>query len=194
MSRPVLETERIRLEPLTAAHTEHVVELDSDAEVLRHIFGRALSRAEVLDEHLPSRLRPDADARGIGYWAGFARDDAEAFLGWWTLAVDDEDPRAAELGYRLRRAAWGRGLATEGARRLIRHGFDTVGLDRIWAETMQVNTGSQAVMRKCGLRHVRSYVGAWPHPLPGAELGEVVYQITRSEHLGAEYDLPLDRG
>lgn len=174
--RPTLHTERIRLEPLTSDHAELLVELDSDAEVLRFIFGRALPRDEVVEQHLPRRLRPDGPPRGIGYWAGFAGD---AFLGWWALAVDDEDVETAELGYRLRRQAWGRGYATEGSRALLDHAFRTLGLPVVWATTMAVNAGSRGVMTKLGMTQVRTDVREWDDPLPGAELGEVRYEITR---------------
>ncbi|QBR94401.1 N-acetyltransferase [Nocardioides euryhalodurans] len=178
--RPTLRTERIRLEPLTSRHAELLVELDSDPEVLRHIFGRALPRDEVLTEHLPRRLRPDGPPRGIGCWAGFGTDDGR-FLGWWTLAVDDEDPTTAELGYRLRRDAWGHGLATEGSRALLDHAFGTLRLPYVWATTMAVNAGSRGVMRKLGMTHVRTEVQEWDDPLPGAELGEVRYEISRED-------------
>ncbi|HYH34032.1 MAG TPA: GNAT family N-acetyltransferase, partial [Nocardioides sp.] len=152
--------------------------LDSDPEVLRLIFGRALSRDEVVLEHLPRRLRPEGPARGIGYWAGF--EDGH-FVGWWTLAVDDEDPHTAELGYRLRRDAWGRGLATEGSAALLDHAFVTLGLPSVWAATLSVNSGSRAVMAKLGMTHVRTTVEEWPYPVAGAELGEVRYEITRED-------------
>jgi RimJ/RimL family protein N-acetyltransferase len=182
--RPTLDTDRLRLEPLTASHTDLLVELDSDPEVLRFIFGRALSREEVVGEHLPRRLRPDGPPRGIGYWAGFSLD-GNAFLGWWALAVDDEDPDAAELGYRLRRSAWGRGYATEGSRAMLEHAFGTVGLSRVWGETMAVNAGSRHVMEKLGMRLVRTYVGEWEYPLPGADQGEVVYEIAGGAYFGS---------
>ena len=51
--RPVLTTARLRLEPLTAEHAEHLVALDGDAEVMRYLTGRARSREEVLEEWLP---------------------------------------------------------------------------------------------------------------------------------------------
>ena len=181
--RPTLHTERLRLEPLTTDHTELLVELDSDAEVLRFIVGRALPREEVVEQHLPRRLRPDGPPRGIGYWAGLSRADGEPFLGWWALAVDDTDPATAELGYRLRRDAWGRGYATEGSRALLDHAFRTLGLPVVWATTMAVNAGSRGVLTKLGLTHVRTDVQQWDDPLPGAELGEVRYEITRSDWL-----------
>jgi len=176
--RPRLATERLRLEPLTRDHTELLVELDSDAEVLRFVFGRALAREEVVDEHLPRRLRPEGPPRGLGYWAGF---EEGRFVGWWCLDVDDADDRTAELGYRLRRDAWGRGLATEGSRALLDHAFGTLGLPSVWAVTMAVNAGSRGVMTKLGMTHVRTDVEEWDDPLPGAELGEARYQITGEE-------------
>ena len=187
-----LTTDRLRLEPLTEEHIELLVELDSDPEVLRFIVGRGLTREEVLRDWLSKRLRPDADARGLGYWMGY--DAGGDWAGWWCLGVDDDDPAAAELGYRLRRTAWGRGFATEGSRAMLEHGFRTVGLERIWGETMAVNARSRSVMEKLGMRLARSYVGEWEHPLPGADQGEVVYEITRAEYLGgAASDSPAGR-
>ncbi|MFB9312844.1 GNAT family N-acetyltransferase [Nocardioides plantarum] len=181
--RPTLRTARIRLDPLTLAHTELLVELDADPEVLRFVWGRPLSREEVVGTWMPRRTREDADERGIGYWVGF--DAAtDAFLGWWSLNVVDDDPDAAELGYRLRRDAWGRGLATEGARALLTHGFGTVGLERVVAETMAVNTDSRAVLEKVGLVQVGARVEQWEDPLPGAELGEVDYEVRAEDWWG----------
>jgi RimJ/RimL family protein N-acetyltransferase len=177
--RPHLTTDRLELEPLTEAHTDSLVDLDSDPEVLRFIWGRSLSREESL-RYVGRRLDPVATARGLGSWAGF---ESGEFRGWWTLQVDDAEPESAELGYRLRRDAWGRGLATEGSRALLDHAFSTVGLPAVWATTMAVNRGSRAVMTKLGMTHVRTEVVAWDDPLPGAELGEVRYEITRSAWL-----------
>jgi RimJ/RimL family protein N-acetyltransferase len=148
--RPVLTTARLRLEPLRPEHAELLVELDADPDVLEHILGRALTREESLAA-FPLRLDPEGDERGLGLWVGFVRHD---FVGWWCL-LRDADPTTAELGYRLHRAAWGRGLATEGARAMLDHGFETVGLDSVWAETRTSNLASQNVLAKCGLSVVR---------------------------------------
>jgi RimJ/RimL family protein N-acetyltransferase len=142
----VLRAERVRLDPLTEAHVEELVELDSDPEVLHHVFGRALTRREVVEDFLPRRTRPEADARALGWWVGSVDG---VFVGWWCLALDP-DPTAAELGYRLRRDAWGRGLATEGCRTLLGHAFTTVGLQRVWADARAANSASRRVLGKLG--------------------------------------------
>ena len=165
MTRPVLSTERLRLEPLVEEHAELLVELDSDPAVLEHILGRALTREESLAA-LPLRMDPDADARGLGLWVGF--QDAD-FVGWWCLLLDT-DPTTAELGYRLPRSAWGRGLATEGARAMLDHGFETLGLGSVWAETRSTNLASRNVLTKNALR-----------PVGTAPKGVLRYQVSRDE-------------
>ncbi len=59
--------------------------------------------------------------------------------------------------------------------------FGELGLARIHAQTMAVNTGSRRVMEKAGLRYLRTFHLAWPDPLPGADQGEVEYAITRAD-------------
>jgi RimJ/RimL family protein N-acetyltransferase len=85
----------------------------------------------------------------------------------------------ADLGYRLLRRYWRRGNVTEGARELIRYGFEVAGLTRIFAQTLAVNTPSRAAMAAAGLAFVRAFASADPDEAPGAELGEVEYAITR---------------
>lgn len=192
--RPHLSTTRLELRPLKADDSDLLVELDGDPDVMEFLTGRATESREVIEVWMPRRTEPAHDALGLGYWSAF---EGGVFVGWFCLTPDDgtlavaaveDEPRdsgpglvAAELGYRLRRRAWGRGLATEGAARLLEHGFRTVGLDRIWAETMAVNVRSRAVLERLGLRHVRTDIREWDDPLPGAELGEVVYELTAAE-------------
>jgi RimJ/RimL family protein N-acetyltransferase len=90
-----------------------------------------------------------------------------------------DDPTVADLGYRLARRYWRKGLASEASRVLLRHAFDTVGQNRVIAQTMAVNHGSRGVMTAIGMRYVRTYFPSWDEPLPGADLGEVEYEMTR---------------
>ncbi|WP_289231958.1 GNAT family N-acetyltransferase [Barrientosiimonas endolithica] len=180
MPLPPLRTDRLRLDPLGPEHLEQLVELDSDPEVLRYLFARPRTRAEV-EESMVRRTNPAHRERGMGYWAGFA---GEEFIGWWALLPvakpQEGDPGDGVLGYRLMRRAWRRGFASEGAREVLRYGFADLGLPRITAETMAVNAGSRAVMRSIGMTHWRSYLLDFDEPLPGADEGEVLYAISRS--------------
>jgi RimJ/RimL family protein N-acetyltransferase len=71
-------------------------------------------------------------------------------------------------------------LASEASLVLLRHAFETVRQSRVIAQTMAVNTGSRRVMDAIGMRYVRTYFPSWDDPLPGADLGEVEYEITHA--------------
>ena len=165
--------------------------MDGDPEVMRFL-GPVRSPAEIAAEVLPRLMACHPRHPGFGYWAARIRDSGE-LAGWFGLrpvtpgsgSIDDwpEAPAGeaavAALGYRLRRAAWGRGYATEGARALVRHAFSELGVSRVVATTMTVNTGSRRVLEKTGLRHVRTLHLDWPDPLPGNEHGDVEYELCR---------------
>jgi RimJ/RimL family protein N-acetyltransferase len=181
MSQATLYSHRITLVPLSDEHLEHEVELDADPEVMRYLGdGKARSREDVEEFHR-RRLAAAARVPGLGFWAGFV---AGRFVGWWILepavhAAQSPVGGQAELGYRILRRCWRQGLASEGARELIRHGFDELGLARIFAETMTVNTASRATMACLGMTYVRTFHLDCDAPIPGAEHGEVEYAITR---------------
>ncbi|MFB6888790.1 GNAT family N-acetyltransferase [Kitasatospora sp. NPDC056327] len=174
-----LTTERLVLRRFTPDDVDALVELDSDPEVTRYLTGgRATPRAVVEDTLLPLYFDHYRRYGGeLGWWAAEERAGG-AFLGWFEFRPPDGDRAEAELGYRLRRAAWGRGYATEGARALIHRGFTRLGVERVVAWTMAVNHGSRRVMEKAGLSYVRTVHEDWPEPIPGSEHGEVEYALT----------------
>jgi RimJ/RimL family protein N-acetyltransferase len=92
------------------------------------------------------------DANGFGFWAVEVRATGD-FIGFTGLdAVDDGMPfTGVEIGWRLARAAWGHGYATEAALAVLDYGFATLGLPEILAITTVTNLRSQAVMRRIGM-------------------------------------------
>ncbi len=175
----VLRTGRMLLRRFTQDDAPLLVALDSDPEVMRWLTGGVpTAPASVEDEVLPRILTGYADPRGPGFLAALDRSSGE-WLGWFELRP--VAGRGLELGYRLRRAVWGRGLATEGARALVRAAFAEFGADRVFAETMAVNRASRRVLEKAGLRHVRSFDPGYRDEIPGSEHGEVEYALTRAE-------------
>ncbi|WP_221767495.1 GNAT family N-acetyltransferase [Nocardioides sp. LS1] len=184
---PTLHTDRLTLVPVADEHLAFLVALNADPEVMAFIRGRAATPEETLVEW-DQRRGPQSDvARGLGYWVGFTGDgSAGEFVGWWSASSFAADPSVAGLGYRLRRAAWGRGLATEGARATVDQAFGVPGVERVLASTMAVNTASRAVLARVGLRHTDSWVQEWEEPVQGWEQGEVLYEISRAEWAAAQ--------
>jgi RimJ/RimL family protein N-acetyltransferase len=181
--RVFLTTERLILREFEPSDVDNLVELDSDPEVMRYLTGgRPTPRATVENELLPWLLAKYAQPGGYAQWAAIERASG-AFVGWFALTRNHPDapPDEGELGYRLGRAAWGKGYATEGARAVVRKAFEDMGTRRIWAQTMAVNTPSRRVMERTGLRFVRVFHETFDNPIEGTEHGEVEYELLREE-------------
>ncbi len=179
-----LRTERVTLRPFGPADADLLVELDSDPAVMRYLSGGEPTAPELVRERdLPSVLA------GYDRWAGrfglFAAHETAggAFLGWFCLRPERDGPLdEVELGYRLRRAAWGRGYATEVSSALLAKAFTDLDVRVVWGATMALNRPSQRVMEKAGMTVAQTL----PTPedmlaVEGAELGGYRYEITREQ-------------
>lgn len=153
-----LETERLILRRFTMDDVDNLFNLDSDPEVMRFLTGGpGTPRDEIARDYIPAYLSYYERFEGYGFWAAIEKATGE-FLGWFHFRPQPDDPPdQPELGYRLRKDAWGKGYATEGSRALIRKGFANLDVQRVVASTYQDNLGSRRVMEKSGMTLVRSY-------------------------------------
>ena len=177
-----LETERLVLRRFTESDVDNLVELDGDPGVMRFITGgRATTRDEIQNDILPAFLGYYERFTGYGFWAAIEKSTGQ-FLGWFHFRPGKgSPPDEPELGYRLRRSAWGKGYGTEGSRALIDKGFSELGVRRVVASTMAVNTASRRVMEKAGLTPTRTYRRAWPDLFGGAEQEVVEYALRKTD-------------
>lgn len=177
-----LETERMALRRFTEADVDNLVALDGDPAVMRFLNGGKPTPREVIQsETLPRFLSSYERYDGYGVWAAVEKASGD-FLGWFSLRPPDGAVTGeVELGYRLRRSAWGKGYATEGARALIRKGFTELGARRVVAQTMTVNLASRRVMEKAGLTLVRTFHQEWPDVIEGGEHGDVEYALLEAD-------------
>jgi RimJ/RimL family protein N-acetyltransferase len=193
-----LLTARLALRRLTGADLDWLTALHGDPAVMRYIDSDPVPAAVIASQTLPGILSEyDQLPAGLGCFAAVLRDRTAPGaiavparpIGWLALRPAfssglEYEQSSTELGYRLFPAAWGQGYATEGARALVRHAFTAVGVGRIVATTMTLNTGSRRVLEKAGLRLVRTFYAQWPGYLTGAEYGDVVYALNRQEWTG----------
>ncbi|WP_420629486.1 GNAT family N-acetyltransferase [Candidatus Leptofilum sp.] len=153
----LLETARLRLRRFTGEDVDHLFALDNDPEVMRYLNGGVPTLRQVVEQKiLPGFMQIDPVQPAFGFWAAEMRECGE-FVGWFSLRPLPQNPHHAALGYRLVRAAWGQGLATEGVRALICKGFAELGLVRVVATTYEHNVASRRVMEKVGMTLVRRF-------------------------------------
>jgi len=191
-----LETDRILLRRFTPADVDNLVDLDSDPEVMRYLSGGiATPRDEIENSILPAFLRYYERGDRYGFWAAIERSTGD-FIGWFHFRPDaNASPDEPELGYRLRKAAWGQGYGMEVSRALLRKGFTEFGAERAFASTYEHNLASRRVMEKVGMRLVRRF-RMTPEELAAHGADQVVwegedveYAITKAEWLRQEADI-----
>ena len=177
-----LRTERLVLRGWRDEDLEALVELDSDPEVMRYVGdGKVKSRDEVV--LWLARLRAAWAGQGYGLFAVELAETGE-FTGWAGLAVPRFLPEvmpAVEIGWRLLRRHWGRGIATEAARAALRFGFEEVGLDRVVSICHVDNEPSRRVMEKLGMRQDRlTSVPAHGQPVRVLAITKEEYAVVRN--------------
>lgn len=149
--------------------------LNADPEVMRWLGG---PQPPAASDALAARIRRTMD--DIGLWAVEIPDEA-AFIGFVGLQVpsfEAEFTPCVEVGWRLARAYWGHGYATEAATASLAYAFGTLGYDEIVSFTVVGNVRSRRVMERLGMSEEREF----DHPsLPrGHELERhVLYRISR---------------
>ncbi len=157
----VLETGRLRLRPWRERDLAPFAALNGDPQVMEYFPG--ILSAEQSDE-FAADIRQGLEERGWGLWA-VEQPGVVEFAGFVGLAIPRfEAPfmPCVEVGWRLARHCWGRGLAPEAARAALAFGFAELGLEEIVSFTASSNSASQRVMEKLGM--VRDPAEDFDHP------------------------------
>jgi RimJ/RimL family protein N-acetyltransferase len=161
-------TDRLVLRRFRPTDREPFAALNADPEVVRFVAdGRPLTRAG--SDALIDAIEAHWSQHGFGLWCAAPREDPDGCLGFVGLAVPSFLPTvmpAVEVGWRLARPAWGRGLATEGARAALDYGFRDLQLKSVVSIIDPDNERSVRVAEKLGMRRGVAHV----HPVTGRKL------------------------
>lgn len=173
-----LRTSRLVLRQWRDDDLEPFADLNADPEVMRY-FPAPLDRGQ--SDAFAARARAAIAADGFGLWAVEVVEEA-AFVGFVGLAVprfEADFTPAVEVGWRLARAAWGKGYASEAGHAALAFGFQELALEEIVSFTAAVNERSRRVMERIGMRRDRA--DDFDHPLvPAGPLRRhVLYRVSR---------------
>ncbi len=158
---PKLAGCRLDLRRLTQEDAPAIFSIFGDPEVMRFWSSPPLAdlaAAAALIDEIHDLFR----SRRLFQWGVCSRED-DVVIGTCTLYNLDLAHRRAEVGFALRRSAWGRGLATEALEVLIRFSFDRLGLHRLEADSDPENAGSLRVLERQGFRREGYLRERWHH-------------------------------
>lgn len=175
-----LRTQRTLLRQWQDSDLDAWAEMNADLEVRRHFPG-VQTRDEALAE--AARARVLLSRRGWGAWA-LELPGVLPFAGFVGLIVPAWSAHftpAVEIGWRLPRAAWGQGYASEAAAAAAAFAFEALALDELVAITLPDNQASRRVMQRIGMQH--DLAGDFDHPRlpPGHPMQRhVLYRLRRA--------------
>ena len=153
--------------------------MNADPEVMEH-FPSTLSGEQTADA--VAWIATHYERHGYGPWAVevLGQTPFAGFIGLSMPAFQTSFTPCVEIGWRLARPWWGRGLATEGARAALAYGFERLGLEEIVSFTVPDNKRSRRVMEKLGMRYSEDF--AHPRIDPRHPLcRHVLYRLSRAE-------------
>jgi len=181
----MIETPQLILRRWKDSDLEPFAQLNADPQVAEFLL-KPLSREE--SDAWVGHMRAHLVERGFSYYAAELKNDG-AFVGAIGISVPGyltPFSPCVEIGWRILPVFWNRGLATEGARAILRHASETLRLPEIVAFTVPTNLRSRRVMEKIGM--VRDLAGDFDHPkVPvGHPLRRHVLYRWRNHNAGAQ--------
>ena len=158
--RILLETERLVLRRYEQDDLDRLDRLNRNVEVMRYIGDGSPRTREQTRAGLVRTQRIYDIFPGLGFWIGEEKPRCR-FVGVFALIYIPHTVEV-EVGYRLAKSAWGRGLATEAARAALDFAFDRLALAEVIAMAVPANAASRRVMDRLGMQ--RDMAGDFDHP------------------------------
>lgn len=128
----------------------------ADPEVMKYFPG-TLNEDEC--QAFINNMNAMFEDRGHCYFAVDTLDNSE-FIGFIGLKWQTDralDHPYLDIGWRLKKAAWGKGYGTEGAKECLKWAFDNLGQKSIYATATKENAASIRIMQKLGMQFVKEY-------------------------------------
>lgn len=176
-SAPTLETSRLTLRRWRDSDRVPFAVINADPRVMK-FFPSSLSVEE--SNRLADRIEEHFERHGFGLCAAETSADGKlaGFIGLNVPSFEAHFTPCVEIGWRLAYEWWGQGLATEGARAVMRYGFDVLKLREIVSFTTSANIQSRRVMEKLNMTHDLADDFEHPNLPPGHPLRpHVLYRL-----------------
>jgi len=191
ISRPSLETkvktlfanphtlfsERLRYVKISPENAADMYEYSKDSEVTKYLTWSPHSSLKETERYV-KLLQRKYEAGSFNDWGLILRDTGR-MIGTCGFTSFDYKENTAEIGYVLAKDCWGKGLAVEAAKRIMRFGFEEFGLSGFSAKFIEGNNASMRVMQKCGMELEGVYRNSMF--IKGEYKTIVVYTVTKEQ-------------
>ena len=176
----VFESERLLFRHWRVSDRDAFYELNSHPDVMR-FFPSILSREE--SEAYIDAIIDRLEKNGFGFWAVALKDTNEfiGFIGLNSPNIGLKIEPCIEIGWRLKKEFWGRGFATEGAKRVLRYAFDECQFEKVYSFTTIRNRNSENVMTKIGMKNTNKNFFHPKIPKEHPLCEHVLYVLTRED-------------
>lgn len=155
----IFRSRRLGFRNWTKEDLTEFAKINADPEVMEH-FPKPISKEETAE--FIDRLKKHYQKNGFNYFAAEILDSGE-LIGFIGLAFQDyksEFTPAVDIGWRLKKSAWGKGYATEGAKKCLEFAFQKLNLETVISTCIEKNSKSENVMKKVGMEKI----GEFKHP------------------------------
>lgn len=151
-----IETSRLHLRDWEETDLEPFTRLNRDEKVMKY-FPKTLSAEETNKFH--QSILSEFNESGFGLYAVEVKGNKEfiGFIGFHRATFEADFTPCIEIGWRLKKEAWGKGYATEGAAACLHFGFNELGLRDVYSFTADMNKPSINVMEKIGMSFMKNF-------------------------------------
>ena len=174
----IFKSERLGFRNWNIKDLDEFAKINADLQVMKH-FPKPLTKKETLE--FIKRLQKHFHEKEYTYFATEILETGE-LIGFIGLAFQDYESEftpATDIGWRLKQNAWGKGYATEGAKKCLEFAFEKLQLKTVISVCTEQNTKSENVMKKIGMKKI----GSFNHPklkaYPDYE-SCICYEITKN--------------
>ncbi|MFN8144987.1 MAG: GNAT family N-acetyltransferase [Bacteroidia bacterium] len=150
---PLIQTSRLILRPMVEADARHMFDMNNDPDVVRFTGNKAYENIEEVLNYI--RTNDQFEKYKLGRFTILDKITGE-YIGWCGLKFL-EDINEIDLGYRLLKKNWGKGIATESSIAMLDYGFLTLGLERIVGRAVKENINSIHILQKLGMTYEKEF-------------------------------------
>jgi len=150
----LLTTERLLLRELTETDWHAVLAYQSDPRFLR-FAPWTLRLQEDVERLVQDFIGWQHEQQRCKYQLAIVLQTTHLVIGTCGIRMATAHAQEAELGYELHPDSWGHGYATEAVWRMLAFGFQTLRLQRVWAQCLAENRASVRVLERLGMRPER---------------------------------------